>query len=71
MLHQMCDEDDVREYADGGVKKVHIRRLLEWLARIRSDQAQRSAALEVNFILSRASNACRHIMDILLPPFQF
>ena len=44
----MCDEDDVREYADGEATKVHVRRLLEWLARIRGDRARRLPALDVN-----------------------
>ena len=44
----MCDEDDVREYVGSKVKKIHVRRLLEWLARIRSAQPQSPAALEVS-----------------------
>ena len=43
----MRDADDVREYIHGEVKKVHVRLLLEWLARIRGSQAQRPAVTEV------------------------
>lgn len=55
----MRDADDVREYVHGEVKKVHVRLLLEWLARIRGSQAQRPAVTEVRRSVSPFSRLFR------------
>ena len=72
----MSDPEDVHEYVDEGeVKNFHIRRLLEWLARLGGDRTRRIAVLNVclSFTLSCMpvgtfwiDNSFSHIS---LPPF--
>ena len=47
MLQCMTDPDDVFEYVDQAVKNFDVWRLLQWLARIGSSEAQRAACLKV------------------------
>ena len=47
MLECMRDPEDVLEYIDDGVKKFHVRRLLEWLQRFDDDEANRALVIEV------------------------
>ena len=44
MLQCMTDPEDVEEYVDGPPKKIHVRRLLEWLDDTRANEKQRTVA---------------------------
>ena len=47
MLQFMTEPEDVFEYLEGTVKKIHVRKLLEWLESVRGDRAHSTPALEV------------------------
>ena len=47
----MTDPEDVLEYVDSAVTNFHVRRLLQWLARISENRDQRMCALDVRLNL--------------------
>ena len=47
----MTEPEDVFEYVDSGVKSFHVRRLLQWLARIRENPDRRISILDVRLSL--------------------
>ena len=47
----MEDVEDVREYADPGVKKLAILRLLDWLKKFKTAKARRKLSLTVRVLV--------------------
>ena len=63
MLQCMTDPDDVYEYVDNKtVKKIHIRRLLEWVASASAGRASRTVT-DVRSSIRFIFRTCCHIWD--------